>query len=128
MPRSLGSFTPRQLGVGAARCPHVAVKPARALDDAGKIKVGHHPQHAFADGIVRGQQRGGRKTARLIALDAADNKNHRGLGRAGQGWRLVLLRGGCCVGRRVGCVLAKPYGGELQRKGFFGGHGRQGEA
>ena len=55
---------------------HVTVEPTRALDNTGEIEIWHHPQAAPANGVVRGQQRGGGKAAGLIALDAAHHQDH----------------------------------------------------
>ncbi len=56
---------------------HVAMQAARALDDAWKVEIGHDPDRAAIDFIARGQQRGRRKSARLITLDAAEKQGGR---------------------------------------------------
>ena len=73
---------------------HVPVQAARALDDAGEIEVGHHPDGPFLDVIAGRQQGGGGETARLFALDAAHHQHD-------------------------ACRVAQADGGEIQGKGLF---------
>ncbi len=80
-----------------------AMQAARAhLDDAWKVEGGHDPDRAAIDFIARGQQRGRRKSARLIALDAAENG----------GGRRSVSPGGT---RRGKSVLGKPAARAAER-------------
>ena len=72
---------------------HVAVQPARTLDNGRKVEVGHNAQSALAEAVTGGQERGGGKTAGFVALDTPHHQHHRrspaqlGHGEIGRGGR-----------------------------------------